>query len=203
MKNKKEIPSWEELREMFAETDKKFVETDRKLVESKLDLDSKFAKTDRKFAETREFIKELGKQIGGIGNSNGDFAEEFFSNGFENNMTVNGVKYDYLDQNKKRKVGNEKGEYDIVLINSDKILVLEVKYKLKNEQVENFYAKQLPKFKKLFPEYKNYTVHGGLAALSFDKNAQETAEKYGMYVFTQSGDSIKNISPENLELTSF
>ncbi len=184
------------LTEKFRETDKKFKETDKLLTE-------KFIETDKDFQETKRFIRELGKQIGGIGNSNGAFAEEFFYHGFDATMIVNGIKYDYISRNQNKKINNIKGEYDIVLTNKNKILVIEVKYKLNKDQVIAFYEKKLPIFKTLFPEFKNFTIYGSVASLSFEKNSQKAAQECGLLVFTQSGDSIKKISPDNLTLSIF
>ncbi len=187
------------LTEMFKETGKQFKETDGKFKET----DKMFKKTDKDFQELKHIIKDLNKQIGGIGNSNGAFAEEFFYHGFDATMQVNGIKYDYIVRNQNKKIKDIKGEYDIVLTNKNKILVVEVKYKLNRDQVIAFYEKKLPKFKTLFSEFKEFTIYGAVASLSFAKNSQKTAEECGLLVFTQSGDNIKKISPNNLTLSVF
>ncbi len=192
--------SIQDIWQMFAKTDKQMAETDKR-------LDKQFAETDKRldkmFAETDKRFKELSKQLGGIGNSNGDFAEEFFFNGFDSTMQVNKITYDYIDRNKKRKIKNIQCEYDIVLINTNNILVVEVKYKLNQEQVIKFYEKSLPRFKQLFHEYKDYTIMGAMASLSIDSRAKEVAEKNGILLFTQSGNNIKRVSSENIVLQTF
>ena len=192
------------------ETDQKFQATDKKFQAT----DKKFQATDKKFQETNKQIKEndriliarfkeLSKQIGGIGNSNGDFAEDFFYNGFDATMQVGDIKYDYIQQNKNKKIKNLQGEYDIVLTNGNSLLVIEVKYKLKKNQVLDFYEKKLPKFRKLFPEFNDYSVHAAMAAMSFEKNTKEEVIKKGMLLFTQSGDNLTKISPKEMIPTEF
>ncbi len=210
--------SHKEIAERFTETDKKFVETDKKFVETQKEmaesdkkLKKEMAESDKKFkkemAESdkklKERIKELSVQIGGIGNSNGDFAEEFFYTGFSATMQINNIKYDYIERNRNKKIKELKGEYDILLVNTNKILIIEVKYKLTNNQVISFYEKKLPKFKKLFPEFKDYTVHGAMASFSLDKRAKNTANKNGILLFTQANDKIKNITPKDIVLQEF
>ena len=58
-KTKKRIPSWDELREMFRETDKRFQETDKKFQET----DKKFQDTDKKFQETDKKFQETDKKF--------------------------------------------------------------------------------------------------------------------------------------------
>ena len=197
---------FKEISKMFKETDKAFQKTDEKFQKT----DEKFQKTDvkiqqsfQKSAKTEKYLDKMFKEIGGIGNSNGAFAEEFFYNGFLENMQINGIKYDYIEPNKAREKGNLKGEYDIVMFNSNKIMVIEVKYKLEKDEVRDFYMKKLPKFKKLFPEYKEYSVCGAISALSFEKGTRTLAETKGLLLFTQSGKEIKRISPKDLKLSEF
>ncbi len=156
-----------------------------------------------RFEKTDKFLKDIGKQLGGIGNNLGSFAEEFFFHGFNENLNVNGVKYDSIEQNRARRRNNIEGEYDIVLFNTNKILVVEVKYTLKQHQVEKFCEKSMPRFKQLFPELKNYSITGAFASLSFEKYTKELAKEKGILVFTQSGKNIKKISPETLKLSKF
>jgi len=76
--------------------------------------------TDRmlseKFAETDRFIKDVNKQIGGICNSNGEFAEEFFYNALlHKQRNIFGEHYDEVLR--KNIVTANKGfedEYDIL-----------------------------------------------------------------------------------------
>jgi hypothetical protein len=52
-----EMKSWEEIKALFAETDRRFQET------------------DRKFQETRELLDRLSRRFGDLGNRLGEFVE--------------------------------------------------------------------------------------------------------------------------------
>ena len=156
---------------------------------------------EERFEKTEKSLKEIGKQIEGINNNQGNFAEEFSFLGFDDNLVVNdtkyedvdefffhgfndnlkiaGIKYDYSDQNKQRRIRstNIEGKYDIVLFNTNEILVVDVEYNLKKYHVEKFCEEAMPKFKQLFPELKNYSIIGAFAALSFEKDVKELAEE--------------------------
>jgi len=178
----------------FLETDKKFQESEKRFQETEKLLSSKFLETDKKF-------QEMVKEIGGIGKSNGAYAEDFFYSSLENSMKVGKLQFDYVDMNIKRKRNNTEAEYDIILYNHYKVLVIEVKYNFKVDQLRTFYKERLKKYRTLFPEHKEYKLYGGVAALTFDKKALEEAKKYGFYILTQNNETIKIVNEIDFEPT--
>jgi len=138
-------------------------------------------------------MKELSQQIGGIGNSNGSNAEEFFYRSLEKTMAISDFSFDFINVNvnRYRKNLNLRGQYDIVLNNCDTTLVIEVKYKLTPDYVEDFYHKSLPKFKQLFPEFAHHKIYGAVASFSDFNNARQLAANYGLFVLGQAGQSLK------------
>jgi len=187
-----------EIREMFKESDRKFSET-RDL------LDKKFSETrellDKKFSETRELFerqsieydkrfKDTNSEITGIGKSNGQVAEDFFYSALQNSLTVGNLKFDYIDRNKTRNRNNIEAEYDIVLFNEYKVLIVEVKYNFKQKYLRDFY-KNLKNFKILYPEYKKYKLYAAVAGMTFENNVCKEASEYGFYIITQNNQNIK------------
>ena len=169
------------LREMFAETDRKFQETDRK-----------FQETDRKFQETRESIKELGNHIGGISNSIGDMAEEYFYNTFKKDKTFANQQFDKIKRNVIYDRDNDVViEYDILLFNGTSVAIIEVKFnaKPKNIKVEKLLSR-INTFKVLYPEYKNYGIYLGVAALSFKKQTAKELHSAGIATIHQVGKKM-------------
>ncbi len=87
------------------------------------------------------------------------------------------------------------GEYDIVAVNREAVLVIEVKNKLQNRMVDNFVENKLPRFKKIFPEYQGRRLFGGMGALVVKDSVGRYAERAGLYVLTQTiagGASLTN-----------
>ena len=80
------------------------------------------------------------------------------------------------------------GEYDIVAVNGDAVLVIEVKNKLQKRMVDKFVEKKLPKFKEIFPEYRERRIFGGMGALVVKDDISRYAEKAGLYVLTQTSE---------------
>jgi len=194
------------LSEKFNETDLKFKETDRILSEKFKETDLKFKETDLKFKETAENFKETDKkfkevlgELGGIGNNNGAVAEDFFGTALANTMKVGDLKFESIDFNLRRKHNNTMAEYDIILYNETKVIVIEVKYHLQKEHLRKFYEGGLKKFRTLFPHYNKYKLFGGVAALSFEKGAIDEAEKYGFYVLTQNNNQFHIANTEGFQ----
>jgi len=175
-------PTFEKVWFMMQETDRKIEKMREEERLSRLDLDRR--------------IKEIHDELGGIGKSNGEIAEDFFYSALEHSMQIGNMKFDYIDRNIHRKRNGKEGEYDIILYNSYKILVVEVKYRFRYEYLHKFYTDKLKLFKNLYPEYKSYKIYGAIAGMSFEKNTKAEAEKYGFYIFTQNNERFKIVNPK-------
>lgn len=81
--------------------------------------------------------------------------------------------------------------YDIVLYNSYTILIAIVEYVAHPNDVDKLLNKNIPNFKKLYPEYKDFKFYGAIAGLSMPKKTIRRAVEYGFFVLTQSGENIK------------
>ena len=138
-------------------------------------------------------MKEVHGELGGIGKSNGEIAEDFFYNGLEKSMKLLDIDIEEIEQIQKKYIKTSKirGEYDIVLTNTDVIVLVEVKYKFKARHVKKFVETQIPNYKILFPRKKNYKIRGAIAAFTFEKKAIELANEYGLFILTQSGENIE------------
>jgi len=169
------------------------------LINSQKETDLKFKETDLKFKETDKKFKEVLGELGGIGNNNGAIAEDFFGTALANTMKVGDLEFESIDFNLRRKHKNTMAEYDIILYNKTKVIVIEVKYHLQKEHLRKFYEGGLKKFRTLFPLYNKYKLYGGVAALSFEQDAKEEAEKYGFYVLTQNNKQFHIANSEDFQ----
>lgn len=189
---------FQETDEKFKETDRKFQETDRKFKET----DKKFLETDKKFQATDRKIDRLAKLYGGVSENSRDVAEEFFRKSLEARRVLFGIPYDQVARLEK-KTRQLQGEFDIVLYNSEYMIVIEVKYKLHPDDVADFIKRKLPAFKPLFPEYADKKIIGAVAAMSVPIDSYELAEKNGLLVLTQSGENISVMNPEDFVLKEY
>ncbi|MEF8846589.1 MAG: hypothetical protein V5A59_14040 [Bacteroidales bacterium] len=204
--------TFEKVWQMFQETDKMFQETRKQLEESRRQFQEsreQFQETRRQFQEVREQSKETDRRIdklarlyGGVSSNSRDVAEEFFRRGLETRDSLFGISYDQLARLKK-KTRKLQGEFDIVLYNGDYMIVIEVKYKLHPDDVEDFLNRKLPAFKPLFPEYADKKLIGAVAAMSVPTDSYDLAEKNGLLVLTQSGENISVMNPKDFVLKEY
>jgi len=175
------------------------------LDESKKRSELEFEKIREEDRQLRESLKEVSRQLGSIGNSNGDVAEEYFQNAFKKNPTLNGEIFNEIDFNLKLslKKGQISSEYDIVMVNKKSVAIIEIKYhfELKKADLQNVLSKLLNKietFKAFYPEYKKHKFYLGIASLSFRKNIEKIIQGTGIAIIKQVGDKMV-INSENLK----
>jgi hypothetical protein len=192
----------EELRKSQAETDAKFKETEARFKETDAKLEKLFAETDAKFketdarleklfAKTDAKLKEVGRQLGDIGHSSGDAAEEFFYNALEENKFLGTVKFDEISKNIKAKKHRLEDEYDIFMENGNSVAIVEVKHKVRKEHITKLISNKAENFRVLFPDYTKYKLFVGIAGLAFDHKTEEYAAENGIVVLKQKGEVMQ------------
>jgi hypothetical protein len=198
------------LNEKFAETDRLFKETREEMKETDRrmqETDRQMQETDRRIRETEKIVKEtslqmketdrrmkeLQKELGGIGRSNGDFAEEYFFNAFERSQkNFFGEAFDEITKNIRfdgKTLGRIAAEYDIVLLNGKSVGIIETKYKAHREQIQEVIQKA-ETFRLNLPKYQHYQIYLGLAALTFEERTEADCISKGIAIIKQLGDSV-------------
>ena len=174
-------------------------ESERQRKENERFLTEKQAETDRQLKETdkqlREIVANFDRRMkkfeemnGGLSNSQGMFAEEYFFNSFENGQKdFFGEKFDRITKNV---LGVRcEDEYDILMINGKSIAIVEVKFRAREKDVDKV-LKKANTFRINYPEYGNHRVYLGLAALTFDKGIEDDCKDNGIAIVKQVGESV-------------
>jgi hypothetical protein len=181
---------------ILQETIKMQKENEAKWEKSRIENEAKWEKSR---IESEKRWKELSKQLGGMANSQGDFAEEYFFNSFENGkQNFFGEKFDEIDKNLKNHWQGLKDEYDIVLYNHAAVAIIEVKYKARAEDIPQV-LKKAETFRILFPHYKDFKIYLGLASLSFESKLEQECINEGIAIIKQVGDTVV-INDEHLKV---
>ncbi len=180
----------EELKEFAFELDKRI----EKLRESQEKTDEQIKETSEQMKETDRKLNKVAKLVGNIANNQGDVAEEYFINSLEDNMELLGVHFDTLSANLHRRKNNIEDEYDIVLVNGENIAIIEVKYKVHENDVKKL-DKKIETFKELFPEYSHLNLYVGIAGFKVYYDAKEYAKEKGYFVLQRKGDMIETYAP--------
>ena len=152
-------------------------------------------KDERRWEKYDKMIKNNQKEIGGIANSNGDFAEEYFENVFFDELTFAGMQFHEMLTRKKFDNRIRQDEFDIILLNEKNALIVETKYKAQETDIDAL-IKKADAFRFWYPEYKE--VFLGLASLRFEDNIISKAKKKGIAIIRQLGDKTV-VNDENLK----
>ena len=167
-------------------------EDERKAAERAAEADRRALKVEQETNELRMLFKQVNQQIGGMGNSHGAYAEEFFYNAFiKDQKNIFGEKFD--DVMKSSKVTFNKGyedEYDILLVNGRAVCVIEVKYKADSDDLASKVLRKAQTFRVNFPRYNDKKVYLALASMSFNPLTEKACRDAGIAIIKQDGDAI-------------
>jgi len=171
---------------------------DKMIAKSRADFDKRMAESnaaaeaaaEKRRAEFDKIIKDLSKQIGGMANSNGAFAEEFFYNALLNGQRdLFGEKYDKIWGSTPGWEEGFQDEYDIVLLNGHSVCIVEVKYKADSADFQKLLRKPVT-FRENYPKYKNHKMYIALAGMSFHKLTEKACIDNGIAIIKQVGDTV-------------
>lgn len=176
----------EELREEQKRYTEERRETQKKIDAEILDLREAQKQTDAQIEKTTRNLEETRRQLADLGLVQGEVAEDLF---YRNVRYLFKAERDMIFTDVKRNLKKKGvGEYDIVAVNGNAVLVIEVKNKLQKRMVDRFVDKKLPRFPEIFPEFRGRRLFGGIGALIVKDDVSRYAEKAGLYVLTQTSE---------------
>ena len=184
--NDQEKKIWTELQAKSYETDERFNEMHERLNEIADFL-------NKKFFHTEKMIADSNRRIEGISKSNGEFCEEYFINCFKENPTFMEERYDRVLEYLRPDPAVIDDEYDLVLRNGRSIVLIEMKYKARLNDVGKMFSK-LHSYRANYPMFKDYKIYLCLASFRFSKNIREKADEEGVVLIQQKGDKNEVIS---------
>jgi hypothetical protein len=174
--------------------------TDQELRDLVAQLAISQAKTDEQIAATDRKLKELSTMLGGVANSQGEAAEEFFINTVSQHPVINGIRFDSLHPNLIVMKDDKKfAEFDMVLVNGKAAALFEVKHKPSVKDLEQVLL-ALKKYREAFPQHAKYKLYGGIAGFTVSKAVVNAAQKHGLFVLKRSGNVFES---QNKMLHSF
>ena len=174
----------------LAATDAQLAATDAQLQANAVQQ----AQTEAKLNRTTEKIDRLAEMYGGVSNSQGAVAEEFYYNSLKDKPVLIGMNFDSIYKNI---AGNRHGvgdEFDLVLVNRDNVFVLEIKYKAQPRDLARLLEKKRSNFNRLLPQYKDHTQHWGLAAFHLPDEVKHAALAQGIHLLQRKGDVIQTVA---------
>ena len=190
---------FDQIWQLFQETDKQFKETDKKFQETDRMLSLRFKETDKQFKETDKKIKELSALFT---SQWGKLVESLVEGDLVKLLNEAGIRVERTLQRVKGNRDGENFEFDIVAINGEEIVIVEVKTTLRVDDVKEFHEK-LWKAKRYMPEYHDKKIYGGVAFITAEGASDRMAEKQGFFVIRATGNSSFIINQKDFKPKAF
>jgi hypothetical protein len=188
--------TFEKVWAMFQETDRLIQENAKQMRET----DRKMQETDRLVQEVARHIKTTDAQMGKLGNRFGELAEHLVAPNIVQKFNALGFHFDDISGLRRviedESSGQKIAEFDILLDNGESIVGVEVKAKPSADDVED-HTRRL-RILRLNKDKKNdkRKIYGALAGAIMPDAVKTAALKAGMYVITQTGDTVKIDVPD-------
>ena len=176
-----------------------FQESDRRMRESNEESDRRMRElseeTDRKIQEVAQHIKATDQQIGRLGNRFGELAEHLVAPNIAEKFNALGFQFSHISTELREifrdKDNQSTAEIDILLENKESIVGVEVKSKPSDDDVKD-HVRRLEKLRCYKDEIGDKRkIHGALAGAIMTDTVRNAALKAGLYVITQTGDTVK------------
>ena len=141
--------------------------------------------------------RELRRQLGGIHNSQGEIAEDLFSRNVVPLCAREPYRIEFKHIYRRFRLINETtgytNEFDVCALNGEVVLLVEVKVKLGQKEVDAFLEK-LAQFRARYYHFKGHRIIGAVAGLTVSTEVERYAGKRGLLVFTQTDDGGATIA---------
>ena len=217
-----EVPTWEELKQMakdsweqMKETDRRMQETDRQMQET----DRRMQETDRQMQETKMMVDKMVRGIEELRESRRktderirELADQFTSTtghiteGIMHPAAIRvfqeagyNINRYYRNLKRKNKQKQTEMEVDLLMLDDTLVIAVEIKTDCRKKDIDHF-LRQMPKFKRLFPEYRDKEVLAAMAALNYDKDAAQYAHEQGLLVISTTDGNIFTLEPSDRNL---
>jgi hypothetical protein len=162
------------------------------------DIKQLFRETDRKMQDTDRKLARLGKQYGDLGNRLGEFVEGMVRPGLVRMFRTYGLDVRETQRDVDVTRDGVAVQIDLLVVDDTDMVAVEVKSKLTIERVDE-HVERLSKFKRAFPRYAGNRVLGAVAAMVIPEEVARYAEKHGMFVIGQAGDDAVLLNSAGFE----
>ena len=173
-----------------AKTEALFAAMNEANAAAQIKADFETAELKKVVAETSRKVEKISKFYGGMASSQGDFAENFFTNSLQRTLSIGGIEFDsmaaplYLGKKGKTR------EFDIVMVNGASVAIVEVKYKANLADLDQV-AAQIKAYRERQPAHKDFAIYAGLASLSVNRSIVKAARERGFFVLQQVGETME------------
>ena len=193
--------SAEDIWKLFQETSRQIQDTDRQLKATDEQIkatDRQMKATDRQMKATDRKIEQMSKNINALNGNWSYYTESIVAAACETIFLKRGIEAHIVSQRLKSRTKGYETDIDVLVENNQVAIAVEVKNRLGVSDVKDF-LERLQNFKKSFPRYADYTVYGAVAGIAVDDNAGKHAYRCGLFVLTQSGETVRILNDDKFQ----
>ncbi|MCA2519364.1 DUF3782 domain-containing protein [Microcystis sp. M63BS1] len=182
----------EDIREILkelAQSQQELSQSQQELSQSQQELSQAQKETDKQIKETDKQINRVSQQIGELGNRLGEFVEWQVRPAVVRLFQERGIDVHEFHPGISVKRDNEGLEIDLLVVNDTDAILVEVKSKLTQRDVDE-HLQRLAKFKRLMPRFRDVKALGAVAAMIVPNEVASYACRQGLFVLVQSGENV-------------
>jgi len=168
---------------------KELAQSQQELNQSQQELSQAQKETDKQIKETDKQINRVSKQIGELGNRLGEFVEWQVRPAVVRLFQERGIDVHEFHPGISVRRENEGLEIDLLVVNDTDAILVEVKSKLTQRDVDE-HLQRLAKFKRLMPRFRDVKALGAVAAMVVPDEVASYAYRQGLFVLVQSGENV-------------
>jgi hypothetical protein len=150
-------------------------------------------RTDAQLAKTDAQLEKTSKELGNFTNKFGSLVEEFIAAGLVDKFRQLGYEFESCARNLvvKSKLHDVDTEVDAWLTNGDYTLAAEVKTELTIDYIDH-HLERLQQLRRYADAHRDKRkILGAVGGAKVSPEAREYAQRNGLFVLVQSGESIK------------
>jgi hypothetical protein len=141
--------------------------------------------------ETEQAVKEMSRKVGDLTSRWGQFVEGIVAPACLRVFAERGIMVQEVYPRVKAKPRNGRNmEVDLIAADGDVAVVVEVKSNLKVEDVRD-HLQKLAEFREFYPRFAVSRILGAVAGIVSEEGAETFARKQGLFVFVQSGETVR------------
>ncbi len=167
--------------------------TEKRLQDTEQLLKAQASETERllraQAMSTERQIRQVNRQIGNLGNRLGEFVEWQVRPAALRLFQERGIAVYELASDVSIQRDSEGLEIDLLAINTTDAVLIEVKSKLSQSDVDE-HLDRLDKFKRLMPRHQNIRALGAIAAMIVPPDIARYAYRQGLFVMAPSGEDM-------------
>ena len=182
----------EDIREILkelAQSQQELSQSQQELSQAQKELSQAQKETDKQIKETDKQINRVSKQIGELGNRLGEFVEWQVRPAVVRLFQERGIDVHEFHPGISVKRDNEGLEIDLLVVNDTDAILVEVKSKLTQRDVDE-HLQRLAKFKRLMPRFRDVKALGAVAAMIVPDEVASYGCRQGLFVLVQSGENV-------------